>query len=74
MRLRQLRTLLSDGIQSDDVRIEDPPSLAMLARCVMDILWMPENIVRAQGKHAALVNARDTVIRGVVDRGARKWK
>jgi AcrR family transcriptional regulator len=72
MRLRQLRTLLSEGIQSGDIRIEDPPSLAMLARCVMDILWMPENIVRAQGKHAALVNARDTVIRGVVDRGARK--
>jgi len=72
MRLRQLRTLLSEGIQSGDIRIEDPPSLAMLARCVMDILWMPENIVRAEGKHAALVNARDTVIRGVVDRGARK--
>lgn len=27
MRLRQLRTLLSEGIQSGDVRIEDPPSL-----------------------------------------------
>jgi AcrR family transcriptional regulator len=72
MRLRQLRTLLSKGIQSGDIRIEDPPSLAMLSRCVMDILWMPENIVRAQGKHAALVNARDTVIRGVVDRAGRK--
>jgi AcrR family transcriptional regulator len=72
MRLRQLRTLLSEGIQSRDIRIDDPPSLAMLSRCVMDILWMPENIVRAQGKHAALVNARDTVIRGVVDRRGSK--
>jgi AcrR family transcriptional regulator len=72
MRLRQLRTLLSEGIQSGDIRIEDPPSLAMLSRCVMDILWMPENIVRDQGKHAALVIARDTVVRGVVDRGARR--
>jgi len=60
MRLRQLRALLSEGFQSGDVRIEDPPSLAMLSRCVMDVLWMPENIVRAQGKHAALINARDT--------------
>ncbi len=72
MRLRQLRALLSEGIQSGDIRIEDPPSLAMLSRCVMDILWMPENIVRAQGKHAALINARDTVVRGVAERGRRK--
>jgi AcrR family transcriptional regulator len=71
MRLRQLRTLLSEGIQSGDIQIEDPPSLAMLSRCVMDILWMPENIVRDQGKHAALVIARDTVVRGVADRGRR---
>jgi AcrR family transcriptional regulator len=71
MRLRQLRTLLSEGIQSGDIQIEDPPSLAMLSRCVMDILWMPENIVRDQGKHAALVIARDTVVRGVADRGGR---
>jgi len=72
MRLRQLRALLSEGIQSGDIRIEDPPSLTMLSRCVMDILWMPENIVRAQGKHAALINARDTVVRGVAERGGRK--
>jgi AcrR family transcriptional regulator len=70
MRLRQLRALLSEGIRSGDIRIEDPPSLAMLSRCVMDVLWMPENIVRTQGKHAALITARDTVVRGVADRGA----
>jgi hypothetical protein len=72
MRLRQLRTLLSQGIESGDIRIEDPPSLAMLSRCVMDSLWMPENIVRDQGKHAALVIARDTVVRGVAERGGRE--
>jgi AcrR family transcriptional regulator len=65
MRLRQLRALLSEGIRSGDIRIEAPPSLAMLSRCVMDVLWMPENIVRTQGKHAALTTARDTVVRGV---------
>jgi hypothetical protein len=69
MRLRQLRALLSEGIQSGDIRIEDSPSLSMLARYVMDIIWVPENIVRAQGKQAALVNARDTVLRGAADRG-----
>jgi hypothetical protein len=37
---------------------------------VMDILWMPENIVRAQGTRAALINARDTVVHGAADRDA----
>jgi AcrR family transcriptional regulator len=68
MRLRQLRTLLSDGIGSGDIRIEGAPSLSMLARYVMDALWVPENIVRAQGKDAALVNARDTLVRGAAER------
>ncbi len=68
MRLRQLRALLSEGIESGDIRIEDSPSLSMLARYVMDALWVPENIVRAQGKHAALVNARDTLVRGAAER------
>ena len=31
-------------------------------------LWVPENIVRAQGKHAALLNARDTLVRGAAER------
>jgi AcrR family transcriptional regulator len=68
LRLRQLRALLSDGIESGDIRIEDAPSLSMLARYVMDALWVPENIVRAQGNDAALVNARDTLVRGVAER------
>jgi AcrR family transcriptional regulator len=68
MRLRQLRTLWSDGIESGDIRIEGAPSLSMLARYVMDVLWVPENIVRAQGKDAALVNARDTLVRGAAER------
>ncbi len=68
MRLRQLRALLSDGIESGDIRIEDSPSLSMLARYVMDALWVPENIVRSQGKDAALLNARDTLVRGASER------
>jgi AcrR family transcriptional regulator len=69
MRLRQLKTLLSEGIRSKDIRI-DSPSVEMLSRCVMDVLWMPENIVRAQGTRVALINARETVVRGVADRSA----
>jgi AcrR family transcriptional regulator len=63
-RLRQLKALLSAGIRSGEIRI-DSPSTEMLSRCVIDVLWMPESIVRATGKRAALIHARDTVLRGV---------
>jgi hypothetical protein len=43
----------------------------MLARCVLDVLWIPENIVRAAGRRTALVHARDTVLRGVAERAAQ---
>ena len=68
-RMRQLKSLLSEGIKSNEVRI-DSPSTELLSRCVMDVLWMPENIVRAEGTRAALIHARDTVVRGVADRNA----
>ncbi|EUA33619.1 tetR family transcriptional regulator domain protein [Mycobacterium xenopi 3993] len=68
-RLRQLKSLLSEGIRSGDIRV-DSPSLEILARCVMDVLWMPENIVRTRGKQAALTLARDTVVRGVAQRAS----
>jgi AcrR family transcriptional regulator len=66
-RLRQLKTLLSRGIRSGEIRVESP-STGMLARCVLDVLWIPENILRAAGRRAALVHARDTVLRGIARR------
>jgi AcrR family transcriptional regulator len=69
-RLRQLRTLLAEGIRSGEIRIESP-STGMLARCVLDVLWIPENILRAAGRRVALIHARDTVLRGVTDRAQR---
>ena len=68
-RLRQLKSLLSEGIKSKDIRT-DSPSTELLSRCVMDVLWMPENIVRDLGTRAALIYARDTVVRGVAVRDA----
>lgn len=67
-RLQQLEALLSDGIRSGEIRI-DSPSTAALSRCVIDVLWMPETIVRSAGKRAALMHARDTVLRGVTQQG-----
>lgn len=67
-RLRQLKSLLSEGFRSDEIRIETP-SLAMLARSVIALQWIPENILRAVGPRAALIHARDTVLRGAAVRG-----
>jgi hypothetical protein len=37
----------------------------MLARCVIGLQWMPENILRDIGTGAARVHLRDTLLRGV---------
>lgn len=66
-RLRQMKSLLSEGIRSGEIYI-DAPSTAMLARCVIGLQWIPENILRAVGKRAALVHTRDTFLRGAAVR------
>jgi AcrR family transcriptional regulator len=72
-RLQQLEALLSEGIKSGEIR-SDSPSTEVLSRCVIDVLWMPESIVRAAGKRAALIHARDTVLRGVTYRSAKRTR
>ncbi|MDR3656262.1 MAG: TetR/AcrR family transcriptional regulator [Mycobacterium sp.] len=67
-RLRQMKTLLSEGIRSGEITV-DVGSTAMLARCVIGLQWIPENILSEVGKRTALVHARDTVLRGVAIRG-----
>jgi hypothetical protein len=62
-----MKSLLSEGIRSGEIR-NDIRSTGMLARCVIGLQWIPENILRAVGKRAALVHARDTVLRGVAVR------
>jgi AcrR family transcriptional regulator len=66
-RLRQMKSLLSEGIRSGEIHV-DAPSTAMLARCVIGLQWIPENILRAVGKRAALVHTRDTFLRGAAVR------
>ncbi|HWT47318.1 MAG TPA: TetR/AcrR family transcriptional regulator [Mycobacterium sp.] len=66
-RLRQMKSLLSEGIRAGEIST-GAPSTTMLARCVIGLQWIPENILRAVGKRAALVHARDTVLRGVAVR------
>ncbi|MGD1252873.1 TetR/AcrR family transcriptional regulator [Mycobacterium seoulense] len=66
-RLRQMKTLLSEGIRSGEISV-DAASTTMLARCVIGLQWIPENILAEVGKRAALVHVRDTVLRGVAVR------
>ncbi|ORV60610.1 TetR family transcriptional regulator [Mycobacterium europaeum] len=63
-RLRQMKTLLGEGIRSGEITV-DAASTAMLARCVIGLQWIPENILAEVGTRAALVHVRDTVLRGV---------
>lgn len=66
-RVRQMRNLLSEGIRSGEIRI-DSPANDLLARGVIGIGWIPENILRELGTRQALIHVRDTTLRGVVER------
>ena len=65
--LKQLRAELADGARSGELRISSP-SAELTARCVLELIWIPENIVRAVGKRAALEHARDTLLLGAATR------
>ncbi|WP_118915573.1 TetR/AcrR family transcriptional regulator [Mycobacterium shigaense] len=67
-RLRQMKSLLAEGIRAGEIQTE-APSVAMLARCVIGLQWIPENMLRSVGKRAALVHTRDTFLRGAAVRG-----
>ncbi|ADP82453.1 TetR/AcrR family transcriptional regulator [Pseudofrankia inefficax] len=69
--LRQVKSLLAAGIQTGDFHL-DGASLDLRARCLFSVIWMPQNIVHSAGTQAALALSRDTVLRGAVDRSARR--
>ena len=63
-RVRQMKTLLAEGIKSGEIKI-DSPSNEMLARSVIGVGWIPENILHELGTRRSLIHVRDTVLRGV---------
>jgi AcrR family transcriptional regulator len=65
--LRRLMALLGDGARLGEFRVKNP-SAELTARCVLDLTWIPEKIIRSEGTRAALIHARDTVLRGVAER------
>jgi AcrR family transcriptional regulator len=65
--LRQVRSLLAAGARSGELHLAGG-SADMRARCVVELIWTPETIVRAAGTKRAHALARDTVLRGAATR------
>ena len=65
-RIRQIKTLLAEGIRSGEITI-DSPANETLARSVIGVGWIPENILHELGTRASLIHQRDTTLRGVTD-------
>jgi hypothetical protein len=59
-----MKALLAEGIKSGEIAI-DSPSNETLARSVIGVGWIPENILHDLGIRPSLIHLRDTVIRGV---------
>jgi AcrR family transcriptional regulator len=66
-RLRQVKTMISEGIRSGDIHISSP-SNEMLARAIIGVGWIPENILKELGTRQSLLHVRDTSLRGVIVR------
>jgi AcrR family transcriptional regulator len=66
-RIRQMKALLSEGIQAGEIRTESPAA-DLLARCIIGEQWIPENILQEIGTRNALILARDTTLRGIAVR------
>jgi AcrR family transcriptional regulator len=66
-RVRQMKALLTEGIRSGEIKL-DSPSNEMLARVIIGVSWIPENILHDVGTRASLIHVRDTMLRGVIDR------
>jgi AcrR family transcriptional regulator len=67
-RVKQMKSLLAEGIRSGEIAI-DSPSNEILARSVIGIGWVPENILHDIGTRRAQLHVRDTLVRGVIARG-----
>jgi AcrR family transcriptional regulator len=61
--VRRLKDLMREGARSGEISIGSPAT-RLTALCVLDLTWIPENIVRTGGKRTALILARDTLLRG----------
>ena len=61
-RLREVKALLRAGARSGEIQLPRGTSDGR-AQCVLELIWMPETLVRA-GARPALAFGRDTLLRG----------
>jgi AcrR family transcriptional regulator len=66
-RISEMEALLANGVRNGELRFAEPLS-EVLARRVVMLQWMPENILWKIGSHESLLHVRDTVLRGVANR------
>jgi hypothetical protein len=66
-RVRRMRSLLAEGMRSGEISI-DSPSNELLARSVIGVGWIPENILPDLGTRRSLIHIRDSTLRGVIER------
>jgi hypothetical protein len=60
--------LVSEAVRVRAIHPYRRSALPALARCVMDALWIPGEVVHTAGTIQALDIARHTLIRGIADR------
>ena len=68
-RLEQFTTLLSDGLSTGVMRASSA-GVEIQAHGLLELAWMPEDLVRRAGSRATLALARDSLLRGAVTRSA----
>src|SRR5262245_58782811 len=66
-RVGQMKSLLAEGMRSGQINI-DSPSNELLARSVIGVGWIPENILRDLGTRESVIHVRDTTLRGAIER------
>lgn len=66
-RIKQMKALLAEGVRAGEIEI-DSPSNEILARSIIGIGWIPENILHELGARRSLILVRDTTLRGVIAR------
>lgn len=66
-RLNQLKALLAAGVSEGAFRSFEP-GLDLVAHCLLELSWIPRAITQAHGLQAALLQSRETLLRGAAAR------
>ncbi len=66
-RLKQSKILLAEGLRTGLIRAS-PASIEIQAHSLLELVWMPEDLVRSAGPRATLALARDSLLRGAIER------